>query len=112
MFTRGDACFEERMCAFFFYLFNFINYFDYQFLDRDLNRRLGCKPNGEGMEEIRRHPWFRSIDWMKLEAKELESPFVPDVSPVLIFLFVSYVLILISRRKLTLMRRMNWRSCF
>lgn len=48
------------------------------FLDRDLSRRLGCKPNGEGMEEIKRHPWFRSIDWMKLEAKELDSPFVPD----------------------------------
>ena len=52
-----------------------------QFLERDPARRLGCKPIGDGMamEEIKRHPWFSTIDWVKLEAKELEPPFVPDV---------------------------------
>jgi len=47
-------------------------------LDRDTTRRLGCKPNGEGLEDVKRHPWFNSLDWEKLENKQLESPFVPD----------------------------------
>lgn len=47
-------------------------------LDRDTTRRLGCKLNGEGIEDVKRHPWFSSIDWEKLEAKQLDSPFVPD----------------------------------
>ncbi|KAF8507304.1 AGC/YANK protein kinase [Hysterangium stoloniferum] len=48
------------------------------FLERDPARRLGCKPSGEGLEDIRRHPWFRTIDWDRLESKGLESPFKPD----------------------------------
>ncbi|KAI0343168.1 kinase-like protein [Trametopsis cervina] len=48
------------------------------FLDRDPSRRLGCKPNGEGFAELRRHPWFQSIDWDTLESKEQTSPFIPD----------------------------------
>jgi len=48
------------------------------FLERDPARRLGCKPTGEGLEDIKRHPWFRTIDWDRLESKQLESPFKPD----------------------------------
>jgi len=48
------------------------------FLERDPSRRLGCKPNGEGLEDIKQHGWFRTIDWERLGAKELEPPFVPD----------------------------------
>lgn len=47
-------------------------------LDRDTSRRTGCKPNGEGFQELRRNPWFKDIDWEKLELKELTPPFVPD----------------------------------
>ncbi|KIY70288.1 kinase-like protein [Cylindrobasidium torrendii FP15055 ss-10] len=47
-------------------------------LDRDTSRRTGCKPNGEGFQELRRNPWFKEIDWEKLELKELSPPFVPD----------------------------------
>jgi serine/threonine kinase 32 len=47
-------------------------------LERKTTKRLGCKPNGEGFQEIRLHPWFQSIDWGLLEAKKLPSPFVPD----------------------------------
>ncbi|KAH7881789.1 kinase-like domain-containing protein [Phlebopus sp. FC_14] len=47
------------------------------FLDRDPTKRLSCK-SGEGFEEIRRHPWFQSIDWLSLETKELRPPFTPD----------------------------------
>ncbi|KAJ3861521.1 kinase-like domain-containing protein [Lentinula novae-zelandiae] len=47
-------------------------------LDRDPARRFGCKPNGEGYQELRRHPWFKTIDWDTLESKEQIPPFIPD----------------------------------
>ncbi|THU99165.1 kinase-like protein [Dendrothele bispora CBS 962.96] len=47
-------------------------------LDRDTSKRFGCKPNGEGYQELRRHPWFKTIDWDTLESKEQIPPFVPD----------------------------------
>lgn len=31
------------------------------------------------MIDIRQHPWFTSMDWEALEAKESQPPFVPDV---------------------------------
>ncbi|TBU30711.1 kinase-like protein [Dichomitus squalens] len=48
------------------------------FLDRDPTRRLACKPNGEGFEELKRHPWMATIDWATLESKEQTAPFIPD----------------------------------
>ncbi|KAI0675467.1 kinase-like protein [Trametes maxima] len=48
------------------------------FLERDPPKRLGCKPNGEGFEELKRHPWFSTIDWDTLETKEQTAPFIPD----------------------------------
>jgi len=47
-----------------------------QFLDRDCHRRLGCKPNGEGLADVKRHPWFKGFDWRNL--KDQVPPFVPD----------------------------------
>ncbi|KAJ7432061.1 kinase-like domain-containing protein [Mycena galericulata] len=44
-------------------------------LDRDPARRFGCKPNGEGYQELRRHPWFKAIDWDTLESKAQTPPF-------------------------------------
>jgi len=41
---------------------------------------LGCRSKGRGFEDVRRHPWFKSIDWDALEAKEAQPPFVPDAS--------------------------------
>ena len=55
------------------------------FLERDVTKRLGCKPDGEGIQDIQAHPWFSSFDWDKLENKQLQPPFVPDVCPFLPF---------------------------
>jgi serine/threonine kinase 32 len=50
-----------------------------QLLERDPGKRYGCKPHGEGYQELRRHPWFKIIDWDTLESKEQTPPFIPDV---------------------------------
>lgn len=47
-------------------------------MERDPPKRFGCKPHGEGYQELRRHAWFKSIDWDTLESKEQISPFIPD----------------------------------
>lgn len=50
------------------------------FLDRDPTTRLGCRSNGQGIVDIHQHPWFSSIDWDSLQAKESQPPFVPDMN--------------------------------
>ncbi|GAB2227215.1 hypothetical protein Droror1_Dr00009028 [Drosera rotundifolia] len=47
-------------------------------LQKDPCKRLGSGPTG--VEEIKRHKWFKSINWKKLEAKELNPSFRPDVA--------------------------------
>ncbi|TDH73145.1 hypothetical protein CCR75_007072 [Bremia lactucae] len=49
-------------------------------LNRDPARRLGGGPNGG--RDIMAHPFFEPIDWDMLMRKEIEPPFVPDVSSV------------------------------
>jgi serine/threonine kinase 32 len=56
-----------------------------QFLERDPKKRLGCRSGVSNMEEIRSHGWFSQLDWARLEAKQLDPPFVPDVGPFLLF---------------------------
>ena len=51
-----------------------------QFLERDPNKRLGYRPGGGGMADIKSHPWFRGIDWQAVYNKEVVPPFEPDVS--------------------------------
>jgi len=48
------------------------------FLERDPSRRLGCKSGGQGLNDIKQHPWFKSIDWELLMSKQQPPPFVPD----------------------------------
>uniref|UniRef100_A0A672S7F7 Serine/threonine-protein kinase N2-like n=1 Tax=Sinocyclocheilus grahami TaxID=75366 RepID=A0A672S7F7_SINGR len=55
--------------------FNFL--FLIQLLRRNPERRLGA---GErDAEEVKRHPFFRSIDWAALLAKKIRPPFVPTI---------------------------------
>ncbi|OSX58724.1 hypothetical protein POSPLADRAFT_1075693 [Postia placenta MAD-698-R-SB12] len=49
-------------------------------LDRNAKTRLGCRGRTRGMEDIRGHLWFASIDWVSLDAKDMQPPFVPDIS--------------------------------
>lgn len=47
-------------------------------LEREPKRRLGSGPSDS--EEIKAHAFFDTIDFAKLEAKELPPPFVPQVA--------------------------------
>lgn len=47
-------------------------------LTADLTRRLGNLRSGA--KDIRRHPWFRGIDWAALEKKQLRPPMVPKAA--------------------------------
>ena len=44
-----------------------------QLLIRNPLNRLGSN----GIDQIKNHPWFSSIDWKKLLRKELRAPYVP-----------------------------------
>ncbi|KAL7410611.1 putative camp-dependent protein kinase [Mrakia frigida] len=47
-------------------------------LERDPQKRLGWKQGGGGLQDVKNHPWFRSMDWAAIERKEVPPSFVPD----------------------------------
>ncbi|KAF8397944.1 hypothetical protein HHK36_016870 [Tetracentron sinense] len=47
-------------------------------LQKEASKRLGGGPSGS--EEIKRHEWFRPINWKKLEAREIKPSFCPQVT--------------------------------
>ncbi|KHF99690.1 Serine/threonine-protein kinase AtPK2/AtPK19 [Gossypium arboreum] len=47
-------------------------------LHKDACKRLGNGPGGS--EEIKRCKWFKSIDWRKLEAREIQPSFRPEIA--------------------------------
>jgi hypothetical protein len=48
-----------------------------QLLQKKPENRLGC--TDKGIQEIKDHPFFESIDWGLLEAGYIDPPFVPNV---------------------------------
>ena len=48
------------------------------FLVREPENRLGCGPNSN--DEIMCNPFFRHIDWHKIEEQEIQPPFKPKIS--------------------------------
>ena len=49
-----------------------------QFLHKHPGHRLGCNPK-TGAEDIKGHVFFKSIEWEKLERRELKPPFKPKI---------------------------------
>lgn len=51
-----------------------------QLLVKEPSKRLGS--GAKGGDEIKFHKWFRSINWKKLEGRELQPKFKPDVTGI------------------------------
>jgi len=49
-----------------------------QLLQKEASKRLGSGPGGSN--EIKNHKWFKSINWRKLEAREIQPSFRPNVA--------------------------------
>ncbi|XP_066532450.1 protein kinase C, eta, b isoform X2 [Hoplias malabaricus] len=49
------------------------------FLTKDPTIRLGCIERTGGEKAVTSHPFFKEIDWEKLEKRELEPPFKPRI---------------------------------
>ncbi|PON48611.1 Tyrosine-protein kinase [Trema orientale] len=48
------------------------------FLQKDASRRLGNGPNGSA--DVKKHKWFYTINWTKLEARKIKPSFLPKVA--------------------------------
>ncbi len=48
-----------------------------QLFEPDPHKRLGGGP--DGLQEIKRHPFFASLDWDALAHLEITPSFIPDV---------------------------------
>ncbi|KAF5959751.1 hypothetical protein HYC85_000960 [Camellia sinensis] len=47
-------------------------------LQKEASKRIGSGPGGS--EEIKSHKWFKSINWKKLDAREIQPSFLPEVA--------------------------------
>jgi p70 ribosomal S6 kinase len=47
-------------------------------LQKDASKRLGSGAGGS--EEIKRHRWFKAINWRKLDGREIQPSFRPEVA--------------------------------
>lgn len=70
-------------------LFYFITFFSslVQLLTRDPKRRLG---SGEAdAEEIKRHPFFKDVNWDDVHNKRIQPPYFPTIVRVTVGYLVS-----------------------
>ncbi|KAJ3682921.1 hypothetical protein LUZ60_013148 [Juncus effusus] len=47
-------------------------------LNKEAKKRLGSGTSGS--DEIKNHKWFKSINWRKLESREIQPTFIPNVA--------------------------------
>ena len=45
-------------------------------LDKNIENRLCVH---EGLEELKKHPFFQSIDFDAIQRKEIEAPYIPKI---------------------------------
>jgi hypothetical protein len=53
--------------------------FLFQFMQKNVNKRLGCVAAHGGEEAIKHHSFFRDIKWKDLEERKIKPPFRPKI---------------------------------
>ena len=56
----------------------FLVHLMFQLLHKEAGRRLGCGPGGSN--EIKNHKWFKSVNWKKLDSRQIQPSFRPNVA--------------------------------
>ncbi|CAF2513366.1 unnamed protein product [Rotaria sp. Silwood2] len=46
-------------------------------LQKDLTKRFGMMFNG--ISDIKKHVWFRDLDWLQIYLKKVRAPWIPDI---------------------------------
>jgi novel protein kinase C delta type len=69
-----SVSFLHISCLYYFYLNIFSQI---KLLEKDVTIRLGVMGGPEG--DIKYHPFFNDINWEKLDKRELDPPFKPQV---------------------------------
>lgn len=49
------------------------------FMQKNVNKRLGCVKGHGGEEAIKHHPFFRDVKWKELEERKIKPPFRPKI---------------------------------
>ncbi|CAO2604449.1 Protein kinase C epsilon type [Lemmus lemmus] len=49
------------------------------FMTKNPHKRLGCVAAQNGEDAIKKHPFFKEIDWVLLEQKKIKPPFKPRI---------------------------------
>ena len=48
-------------------------------MQKKVERRLGCVVAHGGEDAIKHHPFFRAIEWDKMEKRQIKPPFKPKI---------------------------------
>ena len=54
-------------------------FFYFQFMQKNVSKRLGCVTAHGGEEAIKHHSFFRDIKWKDLEDRKIKPPFRPKI---------------------------------
>jgi len=51
-----------------------------KFLAKDPEERLGHSLRGQGARKVKKHPFFKNVDWIKILDFGYEAPYIPNIN--------------------------------